>query len=406
MRKAGFRRQPAGPLILLAAITIVMSACASSGSRNALHSGPPPLMERPSLEHEAGLPVIATPALALASVPTLAETLPALGKERLIFIGETHDQYSHHLAQLEIIRYLHEEDPRLAIGVEFFQTPFQPQLDAYIAGEIDERQLLVSAQYFMRWGYDYRLYAPIVRYARKHRLPLIALSVPAELVDAVRERGFEELTAAERAALPVRLEPADREYEKRMRRIYHMHAHGKGGVDDFERFVDIQLLWDEAMAQRAADYLREHADHRLVILAGSGHVAFRSGVPRRVERQLGLRGAVVLVGWAGPITPGLADYLLLPQERALPPAGRMGAFLDDDENGVKVRSCVADSACEEAGIRRGDRLLAIDGSAVDSVSGVRALLWDRLPGERISVSLSRERLLLPPEERELGLELR
>lgn len=346
------------------------------------------------------------PALALAGLSTLEETLPSLRGHRLVYIGETHDQYSHHLAQLEIIRYLHRQDPRLAIGVEFFQTPFQPQLDAYVGGELDERQLLIATQYFRRWGYDYRLYAPIVRYAREHGVPLIALSAPSELVQAVRERGIDGLSDIERAELPAQFDREDQEHEERMCQIYRMHAHDGSGVEDFERFMDVQLLWDEVMAQRAAAYLRNHPDRRLVILAGSGHVAFRSGVPRRVERHVGVRGAVVLIGWAGPLAPGLADYLLLPQERALPPAGTMGAYLDDDAKGVRVSSCVAGSACEAAGLQRGDRLLAIDGTAVDSVAGVRALLWDREAGERIFVSLSRKRMQLPPEARELGLELR
>jgi uncharacterized iron-regulated protein len=406
MKSAGFRRRCAGilRLFLFAAMAAGVSACASS--RHVPHSDYRHAVSQSPVDHGAEVPLRAMPMLALSGLPTLEETLPLLSEQRLVYIGETHDQYSHHLAQLEIIRYLHQQDPGLAIGVEFFQTPFQPQLDAYVAGELDERQLLISTQYYKRWGYDYRLYAPIVRYAREHGLPLIALSAPSELVDAVRERGIEGLGSAERAALPARLDRDDREHEERMRHIHSMHAHGTSGDDGFKRFMDVQLLWDEVMAQRASDHLLEHPDRRLVILAGSGHIAFRSGIPRRVERHVGISGAVVLIGWAGPVSPELGDYLLLPQERALPPAGSMGAFLDDDEKGVRVRSCVTGSACEEAGMRRGDRLLAINGFAVDSVAGVRALLWDRSPGDRISVSMSRDRMLLPPEERELDLELR
>lgn len=349
----------------------------------------------------------AAPVLALAALPTLGEILPSLSEQRLVYIGETHDRYSHHLAQLEIIRYLHGVDPRLAIGVEFFQQPFQPQLDAYIAGQIDERELLISAQYFKRWGYDYRLYAPIVRYARDHGLPLLALSAPGELIDAVRERGVDGLEPGNHAGLPADIDRSDRDYERRVREVFHMHAHRGNGVQDFDRFLEVQLLWDEAMAERAVDYLRQHPEHRLVILAGSGHVAFRSGIPRRVERRIGIDGAVVLVDWAGPLGAGLADYLLLPEARSLPPAGRMGAFLFDDEGGgVKVTSCVEGSACEQAGIQRGDQLLAVDGTGVESVGGVRALLWNRAPGERVLVTMRRERMLLPPEERELELELR
>lgn len=395
-----------GLLFFLVMVVAILSACAAPRSpvpldhpRAAAH---PPLPER-----EPEIPMSAAPVLALAALPTLGEVLPSLSEQRLVYIGETHDRYSHHLAQLEIIRYLHGVDPHLAIGVEFFQQPFQPQLDAYIAGQIDERELLISAQYFKRWGYDYRLYAPIVRYAREHGLPLLALSAPGELIDAVREGGVDGLEPGGHAGLPTDIDRSDRDYERRVREVFHMHAHQGNGVQDFDRFLEVQLLWDEAMAERVADHVRRHPEHRLVILAGSGHVAFRSGIPRRVERRVGIDGAVVLIDWAGPLGAGLADYLLLPEARSLPPAGRMGAFLlDDDGGGVTVRSCAEGSACEQAGIQRGDRLLAVDGTGVESVGGVRALLWNRAPGERVLVTMRRDRLLLPPEEREMELELR
>lgn len=396
-----------GPLLVLAMTAAVVSACAAPRGPSPEHPGHARVAAHPPLpKGETEAPISDAPALALATLPTLGEILPSLSEHRLVYVGETHDRYAHHLAQLEIIRYLHGVDPRLAIGVEFFQQPFQPQLDAYIAGEIDERELLISTQYFRRWGYDYRLYAPVVRYAREHGLPLLALSAPGELVDAVRERGVDGLEPGEHA-LPADIDRSDRDYERRVREVFHMHAHRDGVAQDFDRFMDVQLLWDETMAERVANYLREHPGDRMVVLAGSGHVAYRSGIPRRVTRRAGVDDTVVLIDWAGPPEAGLADYLLLPGARSLPPAGRMGAFLsDEDGGGVKVTSCVEDSACEQAGIQRGDRLLAVDGTGVDSVGGVRALLWERAPGDRILLTLRRERLLLPPDERELELELR
>src|SRR5215510_15078359 len=64
------------------------------------------------------------------------ETLiTALSDARAVFVGEEHDEYDHHLSQLEIIRRLSEHDPnRWVIGVEWIQRRFQPHLDAYIAG--------------------------------------------------------------------------------------------------------------------------------------------------------------------------------------------------------------------------------------------------------------------------------
>ncbi|MCW4290982.1 MAG: ChaN family lipoprotein [Candidatus Thiodiazotropha taylori] len=56
--------------------------------------------------------------------------------KRVVYVGETHDQYQHHLNQLAIIKGLHAKHPDLAIGLEFFFQPYQNVLDQYIAGEI------------------------------------------------------------------------------------------------------------------------------------------------------------------------------------------------------------------------------------------------------------------------------
>src|SRR5437764_8383311 len=93
-----------------------------------------------------------------------AEKLAAqLGNKRVVFVGETHDRYDHHLNQLEIIRQLHQLDPGLVVGVEYFQQPFQSQVDDYIAGKNAEKEFLRYTEYYRGWGYVYRLSERIFR---------------------------------------------------------------------------------------------------------------------------------------------------------------------------------------------------------------------------------------------------
>jgi uncharacterized iron-regulated protein len=77
---------------------------------------------------------------------SLERLLEALDSKRAIFVGETHDRYDHHLNQLTVIRGLHERGLDLAVGMEFFQEPFQPDLDDYVAGRIDEKTLLKETE--------------------------------------------------------------------------------------------------------------------------------------------------------------------------------------------------------------------------------------------------------------------
>ena len=155
-----------------------------------------------------------------------------LAGTRVVFVGETHDRYDHHLNQLEIIRRLHQLDSNLAIGVEYFPRQSQPQVDDFIDGRITEYEFLHSTEYFRVWGYDYRLYAPIFRFAREHGIPVRALNVDGSLPSAVAKTGIKGLTERQRASIPSEIQPADDAYKARLRAAFEQHQSAKPGAFD------------------------------------------------------------------------------------------------------------------------------------------------------------------------------
>jgi len=342
-----------------------------------------------------------SPALALNSFSTLQAIMPSLADKRVVFIGEQHARYDHHLSQLEIIRRLHALDPELAIGMEMFQQPFQPALDDYVAGDIDVEAMLRVTEYYQRWRMDYRLYAPILQYAREQGLPVIALNVPKELTRRVGRVGLEGLDDDERQQLPADMAPADEAYRQRIKAVFD--AHPNHGQQSFEHFLEAQLLWDEGMAERAAAYLLAYPDQRLVVIAGNQHVAWGSTIPKRLQRRLDVPVATILNSWQGAVAPGLADFLLMPAVRSLPPAGKIGALLEDGDHELIITSCLQDSACAAVGVKDGDRIAAIDKISVNSIADLRLALWDKQPGDSISIAIVRKRLLLP--DKNLNYEL-
>lgn len=309
-----------------------------------------------------------------------------LATKRVIFVGETHYRYDHHLKQLEIIRRLHEMDSNLVIGVEYFQQPFQPQVDDYVAGRTTEKEFLRTTEYYQNWEWDYRLYAPIFRFAREQRIPIRALNVPPALPSAVAKVGISGLSEQQRAHLPKEIGPADEAYRSRLREVFEIHGAAKPDV--FEHFVEAQLVWDEGMAESAAAYLNANQGHRMVILAGSGHLIFGAGIPKRLERRTNTTYAIVLNG-GDEAEPHIADYLLLSNKQELPPVGHLGIRLDED-GGSRIRSLSPGGAGEKAGLKRGDVLVEIDGQKVTKVADMHLALWDKNPGDRVRVTVRRK----------------
>jgi uncharacterized iron-regulated protein len=393
---------PAGrAAVFIAAAIVMLLATGCTNTVHHTHNTTPDVQQHAAASGQVAVP--ATPVLDLGSLPDLQDIIPTLADKRVVFIGETHNRLDHHLTQLEIIRHLHASHPRLAIGMEAFQQPFQAVLDDYIAGNLSERELLRESEYYTRWRFDFRLYAPILRYAREHQLPVVALSLPAELTAKVGREGYTALTPAERAQLPAIIDRSDAAYTQRLREIFNQHP---GNGHGFDNFLDVQLLWDEGMAERAADYLMNHPDYHMAVLAGSGHLAWGSGIPRRLARRLQESSAIVLNGWEGELHPGLADFILLPEPAALPPAGRFGLLLESENPVPVVEACMPDSPCTLAGLKQGDRFLSIDGEPIADMTDLQLAMWDKLPGDTVILRVSRKQWFSPPQELTYTIELR
>jgi hypothetical protein len=219
----------------------------------------------------------------------------------------------------------------------------------------------------------------------------------------VGDAGLAALSPSERAQVPDEIDRSDTAYEQLLREVFNQHPGGDGSR--FENFYNVQLLWDEGMAEQAVEYLKAHPDHRMVVLAGSGHLARGSGIPRRLTRRLPVSSAIVLNGWEGPIEPDLADYILLTEPRTLPPAGTLGVVLDDEAEAPTVSSCLSDSPCKRAGLKRGDRLLSIDGEPVDTLSDLRVAMWNKQPGDTVILRVYRWRWFAAPQELSYTIEL-
>ncbi|MES9859119.1 MAG: ChaN family lipoprotein [Sedimenticola sp.] len=322
---------------------------------------------------------------------TLDDINSRLLEKRVIYVGETHDNYAHHLKQLEVIERIHRVYPDIAIGMEMFQRPFQETLDTFIAGNLDEKAFLIESEWYERWRYDYRLYRPIIEYARENGIPLVALNASVEIKERVSSVGIEGLTPEERAEVPAEIDRSDALYIERLRKIFSQHP-GRG-EDGFVRFLDVQLLWDETMAETVSRYLQNSPKRKMVVLAGSGHLMYGSGIPRRVERRLGASGAIILPGANITVEPGVADFVLFPKMQMLPQAGLMGIFMDDAEKGVLVVELSSGGTAIAAGVKKGDILIELNGKPVSRPSDVRIELMGQPPGTQVQMKVLRKKLL-------------
>jgi len=375
------------PLLLLPAIALLLSGCETAPFEHGAspHSGPIPL-RAPTLSAAAPEAPEPTRVLDLKTLSGVEAIIPKLAQKRVVFVGEIHDRQEQHDNQLEIIRRLYAVDHNLAIGMEYFQQPFQRYLDEFLAGTLDEAGMLKKTEYFTRWRVDYRLLRPMLQFARQYHIPLVALNLEREVHHKYVASGLDSLTPAEKARIPAEIDRSDTEYRERLKGVFRTHP--DQGID-VDRMVEGQLLWDETMAESAAQYLKAHPQQRMVVLVGAGHVAYRSGIPKRLNRRLPMETAVVLTGTEFGIDPDLADYLLLTESSSLPAAGKIGVVLDDSKQGVQIIQLSEQSPAAVAGIELDDRIVAMDGHRIDDMEDVKIALIDKKPGDQVLVTVNR-----------------
>ncbi len=336
-----------------------------------------------------------------AKAVKLDEIIERVSDKKIIYIGEQHDRYEQHMVQLEIIKGLFRRNPKIAIGMEMFQRSSQKALDDYIGGRIDERGFLKSSGYFKTWGFDYNLYRDILRFARDEGIPVVALNIRREVVSKVSRNGIDSLTGDEKKELPDSMDMSDEGYKKRLREVFERHE--ATGGKDFDNFYQSQIIWDEIMAQSIDEYLKKNPECQMVVIAGGGHLSFGSGIPKRTFRRNGFDYAIILNDVS--IDNAIADFVLFPGSVEMTQSPRLMAMLKEEGGRIIIEGFPQQSVSEKAGLRRGDIIISMDDSRVNSIEDIKISLLYKRKGDVIKVRVLRKRFLFGEKEMEFDVTL-
>ncbi|MBI5595227.1 MAG: ChaN family lipoprotein [Elusimicrobia bacterium] len=249
----------------------------------------------PAVPAARGVPLSAPQAVVVEApsggVITEGELFDRLARSAVVYAGEKHDEALHHGVQLELLRGLHARRPGLVLGLEMVDRESQGPLDDWLAGRMNDGDF--AAFWKKAWGFDYALYAPLLSYAKANGIPVRGLNAPISLISKVYRGGLAALTPAERSRLPARVAPiTDRDYLAYVTRAL-TEGHGEVSPERLARMLEAQQAWNETMGEGVLSALAGGAPLVLVV-AGSGHMVFRSGIAESVNRRAALPQSVVL----------------------------------------------------------------------------------------------------------------
>lgn len=309
-----------------------------------------------------------------------AEVARGLAKARLVFLGESHTNPEFHRVQLQVIRELAKAGRKVLVGLEMYPVAEQATLDLWNAGTISEAEFVEKSDWYRNWGYHWDYYRDVFLLCREAKATLHGVNVPRELVSDVRKKGFDGLTAEQKALLPPKIDTESADHLRLFKAFFDegdsMHSASMPAAM-WEGMFRAQCTWDAAMAWNAVSALKKANDPKavMVVLIGSGHVAYGLGAER--QAKLWFDGGVASVipvpvldekDRPVKVRASYADYLWgVPQETdpVYPVLGLSTRDAKDGAPGWPVINVSKDSVAEAAGFKVGDVLLSMDGTVLE-----------------------------------------
>ncbi len=205
----------------------------------------------------------------------VASMISDLAKKDVVFLGETHLDDVTHRIELAVIEGIHATGRPVVISMEMLGRNRQDLVDQYLAGTVDEDQFLEGSNPWGNYETDYR---PMIEWAKRIGVPIVAANVPASVWrKSAFGGGLEALDENERSTIATDLLPNTRRYWQRYDRAVRGHGHTAASGNPEDRLEKVQSLWDNTMGESVARALGQYPGSVVVHINGGFHSLERDG---------------------------------------------------------------------------------------------------------------------------------
>ena len=318
---------------------------------------------------------------------------------RLLLIGEEHTTADFHRVQLRVIRALHEAGRKMMIGLEMFPYTEQKSLDEWRDGLLTEAGFVTLARWYEFWGYHWDYYRGIFLYARDNRIPMYGVNTPRNVVTAVRQKGIDHLSDTERQHVPPQIDVDSADHLVFFQASFDEDdsMHGRMPESMLKSMQAAQATWDASMGYNSVKVLKGALpDSILVVLVGSGHVAYGVGIEHQARQWFDgkittLIPVPVQDSEEKPVASVKASYANfvwgIPYEgdSLYPSLG----FSTETAGARKIIAIEKDSIAARSGFQVNDQVLSLDGIAAPDRETWNRLMATKNWGDSVVVAVKR-----------------
>ncbi len=178
----------------------------------------------------------------------------------VILFGEFHNNSISHYLQLKLTKSIFEEnDGKLTIGAEMFESDDQIIVDEYMQDQITEKYFSKEAKLWDNYTTDYR---PIFEFAKENKLNFIATNIPRRYAGYVARNGLDKLGILSNAAhsyiapLPIIFDPTLPGYASLLAPMA-MHSKKENSADTSTKKMPMMMHSSGMMKKPEISYIAE-----------------------------------------------------------------------------------------------------------------------------------------------------
>lgn len=193
----------------------------------------------------------------------------------VVFFGEIHNCVISHWMELKVLEALAENNKKLKVGMEMLEADNQLIIDEYTSSTISSDRFEEECRLWSNYNTDYE---PLVYYAKRHHLPLIATNVPRRYASVVKEKGLtflDSLSAEAKRYLP-KLPIKYVENENAQAGFAMMGLLGKAKGTEPQLMAQAQAIKDATMGWFIAQNLKK--GEQMIHFNGTYHSDARNGI--------------------------------------------------------------------------------------------------------------------------------
>lgn len=380
---------------------VLLSLCAASALRADERALDLPIGDPARSGREIPLTLDGITDAARGDTITPPELAARLDGVKLLFVGESHTDMEFHEVQLRVIQELHARGRQVLIGLEMYPATAEQQqwLERWTNDKaLHEAAFLEESHWYKSWGYHWNYYRDIFVFARENGIRMFGVNVPRDVVQTARTKGLEALAPEQRVLLPPRVDTESAEHQRLFRAYFGEADSLHGSMPDamFQGMFRAQCTWDAAIGWQALQALQKHGGDNaiMVVLVGSGHVAYGLGAERQARLWWGGKTASVIPvsirdGEHDPVVSKVqASYAnfvwgLPPSTDPLYPS--VGISTPEQKNGERYKVILVgkESPAAAAGFQVGDEIVSIDGVAYTDKETANRLMAAKRWGDAV-----------------------